>query len=106
MAVSDDLTRLAAQDVYLTRSILGASLTEVFRGRLRQALNGNWVFNSSMANQNETVGLDLGPIGSTWSSSESPLGGIQISISYVAGQVPATAQNILLTGVIPADFAD
>jgi hypothetical protein len=57
MALTDDLNRLAAQDVvYLTRRFSGLSgnsglpiggSTEVFRGRLRQALNGDWVFNAS-----------------------------------------------------------
>jgi hypothetical protein len=59
MALADDLNRLAAQDVvYLMRSFAGGS-TEVFRGRLRQALNGNWVFNA-FAGQNGVVGFDLG----------------------------------------------
>lgn len=106
MALNDDLSRLAAQDVvYLTRCILSDSLKEVFRGRLRQALNGNWVYNASTG-QNGAVGFDLGPTGGSWSSSESPSTGIQISISYPAGQVPATGETILLTTVIPSDFAD
>src|SRR5215469_2351462 len=116
MAVSDDLNRLAAQDVvYLTNSVPGGA-SEVYRGRLRQALNGNWVFNASTG-QNGVVGFVLGnsmqmPAGliANWSSSESPATGIQVSISYeapdprAAGVVPI--ETILLTTVIPGDFAD
>jgi hypothetical protein len=88
MAVSDDMNRLAAEDVvYLTRTILlgGGGPTEVFRGRLRQALNGNWVFNASTG-QNGVVGFDLGHPGrmSSWSSSESPTTGVQVFISHEA----------------------
>jgi hypothetical protein len=112
MALIDDLNRLAAQDVvYLSRTLLNGP-TEVLRGRLRQALNGNWVFNASTG-QNGAVGFDLGPAGAggnQWSSSESPAGGIQVFISYSPpppmGGGPPFTENILLTTLIPQDFAD
>jgi hypothetical protein len=109
MALSDDLSRLAAQDVvYLSRYFMvnlpGA--TEVFRGRLRQALDGNWVFNASTG-QNGVVGFNLGQPGTNWSSSESPGAGIQVSITInqmVPGQ--PLVERILLTNVIPAVFTE
>ena len=96
MTMSDDLNRLAAQDiVYLTRAIaapvdIGGSIalspgsTEVFRGRLRQALNGDWVFNASTG-QNGVVGFLLGGVGN-WSSSESPATGLQITMTFLVLQ--------------------
>jgi hypothetical protein len=110
MALSDDLNRLAAQDiVYLTNSVPGGA-SEVYRGRLRQALSGNWVFNTSTG-QNGVVGFDLGQVGGMWSSSESPATGIQVSIPYMGppqgpGMGPMPISNILLTTLIPQDFAD
>ena len=84
MAVSDDLNRLAAQDVvYLSRCIQGgqnSTSKQVFRGRLRQALTGNWVFNASIG-QNGVVGFDLGMATEIWGSGESPAAGIQVNIS-------------------------
>ncbi len=118
MAVTDDLNRLAAQDVvYLTKmSILPAGLapsssgiagaTEVFRGRLRQALNGDWVFNAS-AGQNGVVGFMLGTTGqNSWSSSETPATGLQITITFGPGMAGTMNEVIVLTSVIPTDFAD
>ena len=107
MAVTDEqVKRLAADDVvYLTRSISNLLFpTEVFRGRLRQALNGNWVFNSSIGGQNGTVGFDLGPVSqNTWQFAEAPATGIQITIIYPAAPAQET---VVLGDLIPADFAD
>ena len=112
MALSDDLNKLAAQDVvYLTRSISGihgGGPTEVLRGRLRQALNGNWVFTTG---QNGVVGFLLGNVvQNTWNSFESPATGVQITIIFQLGYfLGANAQIdevIVLTSVIPMDFAD
>jgi len=110
MPVSDDLNRLAAEDVvYLTRSILlgGGGPTEVFRGRLRQALNGNWVFNASTG-QNGVVGFDLGHPGgmSSWSSSESPTTGVEVFISHEAPPGVPFSTIIVVSTVIPSDFTE
>ena len=112
MAVSDDLNRLATQDlVYLSRSIQGgpnqiSSSKEVFRGRLRQALTGNWVFNASIG-QNGVVGFDLGPATEMWGSGESPAAGLQVNIStpLLGGPAPLT-EMITLTTLIPTDFTE
>ena len=94
----------------------------MFRGRLRQALNGNWVFNASTG-QNGVVGFDLGPpggaatsTGANWSSSETPTTGVQVFISYQTsssggagvsgGAAVSPAENISLTTVLPSDFSD
>jgi hypothetical protein len=123
MALTDDLTKLAAQDVvYLTRTFSPGELglngatpgsTEVFRGRLRQALDGKWVFNASTG-QNGVVGFMLGSaIQNSWNSSESPASGLQVTITFnvfvvfVPGQQPqAMTEVIVLTTLIPTDFAD
>ena len=118
MALADDLNKLAAQDVvYLTRtfsvSLGGAGSTEVFRGRLRQALNGDWVFNASTG-QNGVVGFMLGGVGeNSWGSSESPASGLRITITFVllstmleTQQVGTLNEVIVLTTLIPTDFAD
>ena len=112
MAVIDDLNRLAAQDVvYLSRSYSAATplpgefnATQVFRGRLRQALDGNWVFNA-FTGQNGVVGFNLGPIMQYWSSGESPAGGIEVTIN---GPVIQNVLNelITLTTLIPSDFSE
>jgi len=119
MAVSDDLNRLAAQDVvYLTRTLStgqSPASTDVFRGRLRQALNGDWVFNASTG-QNGVVGFVLGSVGPSWTSSESPATGIEVTITFQV--VPSVIQPlpnpntqpvneiIVLATVIPSDFTE
>jgi hypothetical protein len=82
VAVGDDRNRLAAQDVvFLTRALSAAAsesraVTEVFRGKLRQAPNGDWVFTAS-TDQNGVVGFVLGSVAPSWTSSESSTTGIQ-----------------------------
>jgi hypothetical protein len=115
MAVIDDLNRLAQQDVaYLTRILIGSrggedfpGKTIIFRGRLRQALNGNWVFNTSTG-QNGVAGIILGPVQDNWSSSESPAVGLQITVTtLMPPQGPVVIdETITLTSVIPQDLAD
>jgi len=123
MALTDDLNRLAAQDiVYLTRTFSampmgmaggGPGSTEVFRGRLRQALDGNWVFNASTG-QNGVVGFMLGSVNpNSWNSSESPASGLQVTITFnvfvvmvPTQQLQAMTEVIVLTTLIPTDFAD
>jgi hypothetical protein len=110
MAVIDDLKQLAAEDVvYLTRRVtspLGAgSSTEVYRGRVRQALSGDWVFNASTG-QNGAVGFILGGVGLSWTSTESPAAGIQVTITNVLMMQPPLNETVILTSVIPGDFAD
>ncbi len=110
MAVADDLNKLAAEDVvYLSRTLrtMNQSSTEVFRGRLRQALNGDWVFNASTG-QNGVVGFLLGSNLNNWGSSESPTAGLQVTAIFtvlLATGVPTLSEYIVLTNVIPADFA-
>jgi hypothetical protein len=117
MAVLDDVKSLAAEDVvYLSRSfrdaMQGSSSIEVYRGRLRQALDGNWVFNASVG-QNGILGYVLGVVDGSWQSSESPAGGLRVDItrqafSIAVGPMPPQFITELLTvsSVIPAEFAD
>jgi hypothetical protein len=117
MALTDDLNRLAAQDViYLTRTFSSQSdqprgSTEVLRGRLRQALNGDWVFNASTG-QNGAVGFVLGNTNQgSWNSSESPASGLQVTVtltvfSVMLGTLQVLTEVIVLTNVIPTDFTD
>jgi hypothetical protein len=118
LALTDDLNRLAAQDVvYLTRTFSAMPTqthgsTEVFAGRLRQALNGDWVFNASTG-QNGVVGFMLGGVNqNSWTSAESSASGLQVTATInavvgIAGAVLQTlAEVIVLTNVIPTDFAE
>jgi hypothetical protein len=112
MALNDDLNKLAAQDVvYLTRTLGDSNQpTEVFRGRLRQALNGDWVFNASTG-QNGMVGFVLGNANSSWTSSESPAAGMQVTMPFeVMLPTPlgggGLSEVIVVTTVIPSDFTD
>lgn len=113
MTVPDDMRRLAQEDVvYLTRLIDNpdqrgqVGVTEVLRGRVRQALSGNWVFNSFLG-QNGMVGIVLGQIGNSWSSVETPAAGIQVTIPTVLiNQPPQMLRElVVLMTVIPEDFA-
>jgi hypothetical protein len=83
MAVADDVKTLAAQDVlylshaqeYQVAGLAGSPesptpFTTVYRGRLRQALNGDWVFNTSTG-QNGTIEFLLGPV---WARYQQPGG--------------------------------
>src|SRR5215472_11634561 len=110
MAVTDDPNRLAAQDVvYLSRVMLGggnSSAREVFRGRLRQTLDASWVF-ILFIGQSGVVGFDLGGVTQNSTSSETPAGGIQVSISTpILSGDPALVEMINLTTVIPAHFTE
>jgi hypothetical protein len=102
MAVTDDLEQLAQQDVvYLTRSGFGP--TVVYRGRLHQALSGDWVFNTSVG-QNGVVGILLGGVDGSWSSNESPQAGQMVQILYPTPVGPTEILSLL--SVIPVDLTD
>jgi hypothetical protein len=87
----------------------------VYRGRLRQSLNGEWVFNASTG-QNGAVGFILGTVNNAWGSAESPVAGLQVTITYTlqvmwalpppTPSIPSFEEIIVLTSVIPTDFAD
>jgi hypothetical protein len=86
MAVLDDAQQLATENVvYLTRKLssvppAGPGTVEVFRGRLRQASDGEWVF-SAYTGQNGFVGLVLGAIDGRWSSGQQvPSGGTVVTV--------------------------
>ena len=122
MAVNDDLNRLA-QDavVYLTQQLTGQSSGSmvVYRGRLHQALTGNWVFNTSVGT-NGVAAIILGPESGTWNSNDGPAGGIVVTVNFafatfgggldVRGNPLPPGQQIVetvtLTDVIPADLAE
>jgi hypothetical protein len=107
MAVIDDVKKLSEEDVlYLTRAFQPGpvpTMNEVYRGRLRQALKGNWVFNSSTG-ANGVVGFDLGQVDGNWASSETPAAGPTVTVQFLLA--PGLAEVITLTTVIPTDFAD
>ncbi len=126
MAIEDDLKSLAAEDVlYLSRflhatggmgvpGIQNLGSTEVLRGRLRQALSGDWVFNAATG-QNGVVGLILGGVDGNWTSTETPAAGIQVVINRPVAEWPPVPpmmilqtvnESITLSSVIPVDFAD
>jgi hypothetical protein len=80
MALPDDLNQLAQQDVVYLTWVVGPAPTTIFRGRLHQALSGNWVFNTSTG-QNGVAGMVLGPLAANWSSVNTPAGGLQVTIN-------------------------
>jgi hypothetical protein len=59
----------------------------VYRGRIRQALDGSWVFITSVG-QNGVIAIMLGPEQDAWSSAETPASGLQVTASFVALSVP------------------
>ena len=128
MAVADDLNRLT-QDavVYLTQQLTGNSLygqepgmlnpgsKVVYRGRLRQAINGNWVFNTSLGT-NGVSGVVLDPNQGAWNTNDTP-GGIEVTAVYgifhggppdpnAGGVVPGLVETITLSDVIPPELAE
>jgi hypothetical protein len=120
MALNDDLKTLANQDVlYLTWTltpVVETSLPDpgplppllVYRGRLRQAISGNWIFDSSTG-VSGAIGLLLGAENISWLSSESPAAGLQLTISWPlatpAGVESTMQQVVVISTVIPADLA-
>jgi hypothetical protein len=86
MAVLDDLRRLAAEDIvyhsYSLSENSGVAGPTVFwyRGRLRQASDGSWVFQTFTGGEG-AYGITMGGVGSNWSSSESPSSGLVITIT-------------------------
>jgi hypothetical protein len=102
VTVNDDLGRLAAEPVvYLAYTPVapggtGSTLTVVYRGRIRQALSGDWVFTTSTG-ANGVVGILLGPGLPSWTSSETPGGGVQVDASNPSAQV-------IIGTVVPTDL--
>lgn len=117
MAVLDDLRQLAQQDVvYLIRFLSGSEgtgSTEIFRGRLHEALDGSWIFNTSTALvENGVAGFNLGPQLDSWSSTESPSEGLEIAITNElinvsgAGSPVSIFEEFRLLSVIPNDLTN
>jgi hypothetical protein len=103
MAVIDDLKTLGEQEVvYLTKTLSGSGLGEVYRGRLREAANGAWVFHA-FTGANGLVGIDLGPLADTWASGEQPSGGVSVSVTYGQG---AASQIVTVAEVISDDYLE
>jgi len=112
MAVADDLKQLSAEEVlYLTLTrwavpppdlnlgqgvMLAQGPMVVYRGRLRQALSGNWVFDTSVGTNGVTA-LLLGAVAGTWASTDTPAGGLHVTITDTWGSVDISA-------VIPKDL--
>jgi hypothetical protein len=106
MAVTDDLHKLAEEDVVFLSSSFNNGFTEVYRGRLRQALDGTWVFNA-FTGQNGIVGFMLGIPTPFWTSSESPASGLQINMPYPVGTtLGSLTQSVVLSTLMPASFTD
>jgi len=111
MAVSDDLNQLAQLNVVYLISDDSWGPTTIYRGRLHQALNGDWVFNTS-AGLNGVIGIILGEQLPTWSSSNYPESGLQVTIQggitipTSTGGTQVIPTTITLTSVIPQDLAD
>lgn len=132
MAIADHLKSLAAENVvYLVRRMggWGDQQLEVFRGRLRQTVQGEWVFTTGTG-QNGVVGLTLGQVQQgmgeqDWTSAETPDRGIEVTIPLVlasrqhipifdpstgstsgAVDIPPVIQPVTLTTVIPSDLTE
>jgi hypothetical protein len=121
VAVLDDLRGMAAEDfVYLSRSIgetsamqmgTGDGFTSVYRGRIRQATDGGWVF-SAFTGQNGLVGLVLGQIDQGWNSTPTTAGNATVTIIRPVMQFmdPSTqmgvtlVESIVLSEAIPTAF--
>jgi hypothetical protein len=110
LALADVMARLAALDVaYLKRygGEYDVSPVEWFRGRLRQALDGTWVFNT-FAGQNGVVGVELGLVDTNWWSNTLPSdAAIEVHIDYTrifGGD--RTYLSIVLTSVLSSRFTE
>jgi hypothetical protein len=123
VAVFDDLKAMSDEDVvYLARTLHSPSgtggmpvvsgSTQVYRGRLRQAGNGAWVFNTFDGN-NGVVGVALGQIDGSWSSAQTPTSGATVTIerviyTYMDMNNPMPPgelrETIVLSEVIPSEF--
>ena len=116
MPVGDDLRKLAAEDVayltYRTSYTLAAPTAAVptgvivtpavvYRGRLRQAINGDWVFITSIG-QNGVVAIVLGPAQDPWMSTEAPFSGLQVMAQ--AG-TPPFEWDATISTLEPADLS-
>ena len=81
MAVSDDVRSLSQLDfIFLGQQMLdnlGAQHTTWYKGRLQQANDGAWIFRS-ISSDGTIVGVQLGPVTGSWTSSESVGIGIQV----------------------------
>jgi hypothetical protein len=112
MAVLDDVKRLAAEDfVFLSHSAVfrspgGDAVAPAarfwYRGRLRQAGDGSWVF-QPVTDTDGFFGIALGVVDGSWTSQESPGVGILINIIH---QVLITTPAMLIgaAGAQPVTF--
>jgi hypothetical protein len=107
--------------VYLTRTpagSIGRGSTMIFRGRLHQALDASWIFNTSTSPaENGVAGINLGAQQTSWSSTESPSTGLDIFIPNPIldltiplpvgpGVVIKVFEEIHLLSVIPEDLTN
>jgi len=82
MAVSDDVRSLSQLDfIFLGQQmgLTGSGQTTWYKGRLQQANDGTWIFRS-ISLDGTVVGVQLGPIAGSWTSSESVGTGIQVQV--------------------------
>jgi len=89
MAVIDDVRRLSQLDFLFlgqqfANSQLGTQQTTWYKGRLQQANDGAWIFRSISAD-GTVVGVQLGSVTGSWTSSESVGGGIQVQVPVSPG---------------------
>jgi hypothetical protein len=100
MAVIDDVRRLSQLDVIFLGTQLGA-IGSVFatwyKGRLQQANDGSWVFRSA-STDGAIVGIQLGPVGVLWTSSETPIAGITVTAPFGA------LMTVVLQQVLPQEL--
>ena len=112
MAVQDDLRRLSQMDsIYLGESINlpspSSPITGWHKGRVQQANDGAWIFRA-MSFDGAIVGFQLGPVQPTWTSTETPIFGIQVTIpiTYVVTMPNITLAlgNVFLQQLLPMEL--
>jgi hypothetical protein len=108
MAVADDLQKLAALDVcYLSATWVTRPPVMVLRGRLRETVEGDWVFSTSLG-QSGVAGFELGTPTANWASSESPATGLQVVAIYdfPTATGPQLQSVLTLSSVLPPVFSE
>jgi hypothetical protein len=101
VAVDDSRTLAGPRHRHLTR-VFAYSLSETYQGRLRQALDAEWVFVTATG-QNGVVGINLGQTNDGWTSTDSPAQGLTVHAEFNEG---TSFESVMLSSRIPAEFTD
>ena len=96
MAIIDDVRRLMQLDFMFLgvayQVVQAPGATVWHKGRIQQANDGSFIFRS-ISQDGTVIGVQLGQVGASWTSSETIPAGIQV-------QIPVAQSQAVLGGIV------